>query len=139
MDEAPLNDLYVLDLDTMIWKEIKTSNDAPCARSFHCMAASAAGDTLYLFGGCGVSGRLSDVHRLNLETMTWEELIHSDKIKGRGGANFFSSLAHHRHGSEGLLYVIAGFIGAETNDVYSLNPFSNIDSGSDALIRQWQI
>mmetsp|Transcript_13273 Transcript_13273/g.24907 ORF Transcript_13273/g.24907 Transcript_13273/m.24907 type:complete len:374 (+) Transcript_13273:147-1268(+) len=131
MDEAPMNDLYALDLDTMVWKEIKTAGSIPCSRSYHCIAAgSEEGGAIYVFGGCGESGRLSDVYRLNLNDMTWENIIATDHIKGRGGANFFTSPCANLSGSSkgDTLYVIAGFIGAETNDVYSFDPFP---SGSD--------
>lgn len=121
MDETPLNDLYALDLDTMIWREIKTVNDGPCCRSYHCIAAGKSDDSIYVFGGCGVSGRLSDVHCLNLNSMTWEEIMVTDKIKGRGGANFFSFRPTTSPSGGDILYVIAGFIGDETNDVYSLD------------------
>jgi hypothetical protein len=148
MDEAPMNDLYVLDLDTMIWKEIKTGKDTPCSRSYHCITAGPAGDAIYIFGGCGESGRLSDVHRLKLDSiMTWEEIIATGKIQGRGGANFFSSRRRSDLGGD-VLHVIAGFVGAETNDAYSLfadDPSMRSSSsggdeggGGDTCCRVWQ-
>lgn len=66
---------------------------------------------LYVFGGCGGEGRLSDLHAFDTETSTWEELPSSPAICGRGGACFFAIGK--------MLYVVAGFSGQENGDMHS--------------------
>ena len=65
MEEAPLNDLYSFDVSTSIWENLSPTKsdmmvDVPTPRSFHKMLS--VGNTLYVFGGCGKKGRLSDLY-----------------------------------------------------------------------------
>ena len=82
----------------------------PCKRSFHKMLS--VGEDLYMFGGCGTSGRLADLHSFNTKSNKWKKLSGADSVgcKGRGGANFVASIAQQ------ALFVICGFAGEETND-----------------------
>ena len=77
------------------------------------------GDALYVFGGCGASGRLNDLHKFDLKEKTWHNLGTS-LLRGRGGPNLLSL------SSGGKLAVVAGFAGEETNDghVYDLTTSS---------------
>jgi len=118
MNEAPLNDIYRIKLseDSLKWENIVTKGQIPSERSFHGMCSGKSldgGDAIYIFGGCGASGRLNDVYMLDLETLEWIQFPSFDKIAGRGGASFFCS--------NNFLYVVSGFIGKETNDAYSMN------------------
>ena len=68
MDEAPLNDLWSLDPATEAWARVEAQAGAPPSpRSFH--SATAIGDKLYVFGGCGEAGRLSDLHEFCTTTV----------------------------------------------------------------------
>ena len=108
LEETALDDLWALNVESETWTQIHPTNNSSIeARSFHRMIC--VDDSLYVFGGCGaVSGRLADLHRLDLSTQTWHALPVA-KLKGRGGPNF-TRLGHHH------LLVWAGFAGHETND-----------------------
>jgi len=111
MDEAPLNDMHRFDVSSGTWEAVESkAGTPPCPRSFHRMVA--VGTSLYVFGGCGADGRMSDLHQFNTVTREWHALPASDAIKGRGGACFFS------HEGTGKLFVVAGFAGEETNDCH---------------------
>ncbi|CAK9103989.1 unnamed protein product [Durusdinium trenchii] len=113
MEEQPLNDLWVLDCDRPgkeAWSKVQLgagSDEPPEPRSFHRMMA--IGTNLYVFGGCGASGRLADLHQFDTVRSTWHNLATS-KLRGRGGPN----LVHL--GQSNRLAVVAGFAGKETND-----------------------
>lgn len=113
MKEQAMNDVWKLDCSgpagSEAWSQVTTKGTAPEARSFHKMMCLE--DSLYVFGGCGeTSGRLADMHRLDLTTYTWHDLGTSQHLRGRGGANLLS-LDSGRY-----LGVVAGFAGEETND-----------------------
>ena len=70
MDESPLNDLHYFDVEENTWNEVMKPDDSfPSPRSFHQMVA--VGKSLFIFGGCGKSGRLSDLHEFNTDTLKW--------------------------------------------------------------------
>ena len=114
MDEKPLNDLWVLDCHgppgKENWRKVELgagSDEPPEPRSFHRMIA--VNSDLYVFGGCGTSGRLADLHRFDTVKNVWQNLGKSDLLRGRGGPNLL-------HLKSDRLAVIAGFAGEETND-----------------------
>jgi hypothetical protein len=117
MGEAAMNDLWKLDCNsddekTMTWKlvepDLQNGDEPPEVRSFHKMLC--IGSSLYVFGGCGVNGRLADIHRFDIEKNTWHTLPPSSLLKGRGGANFIP------FASSKILGVVGGFAGQESND-----------------------
>ncbi|KAG8048883.1 hypothetical protein GUJ93_ZPchr0009g1417 [Zizania palustris] len=65
-----LNDLHILDLETMTWDEFETTCTPPSPRSEH---AAACYDDRYLliFGGGSHSTCFSDLHLLDMQTMEW--------------------------------------------------------------------
>ena len=70
MDESPLNDLHYFDVEKNTWNEVMKPDDSfPSPRSFHQMVA--VGKSLFIFGGCGKKGRMSDLHEFNTETSKW--------------------------------------------------------------------
>ena len=75
MSEAPLNDLWRLDLTSKAWTGpivpgfFSSSSKPPCPRSFHKMVA--VGHTLYVYGGCGADGRLADLHAFDTTCARW--------------------------------------------------------------------
>lgn len=127
MDEEARNDLWKLDCSgppgTEAWSEVTPRNgpnDLPEARSFHRMVC--LGDGLYVFGGCGASGRLADLHRFDLNDQTWQDLGRSRHLRGRGGASLLPLDGGRRLG------VVAGFAGEETNDGHAF----------DVASREWE-
>jgi len=116
MEEEALNDLWKLDCSgppgretwSMVTPDMKEGGELPEARSFHKMLC--IGDSLYVFGGCGASGRLSDMHKFDIPKSTWHNLGASHHLKGRGGATLVPL------DSGRMLGVVAGFAGEETND-----------------------
>mmetsp|Transcript_26134 Transcript_26134/g.39552 ORF Transcript_26134/g.39552 Transcript_26134/m.39552 type:complete len:371 (+) Transcript_26134:91-1203(+) len=117
MKEMAMNDLYQLDTTTRQWKLIETKGTPPTARSFHRMIS--IGDNLYVFGGCGEEGRLADLHKLDLTTLTWSNLGASSLLRGRGGPNLLKLQNDQK------LAVVAGFAGEETNDGHAFCLQSN--------------
>lgn len=114
MNETSLNDMWSFDVATECWSEVKASNTLPEARSFHKMVCMD--EKLYLFGGCGKSGRLADLHMFDTSSLTWTDLG-SSALRGRGGASLIP-LPHVNK-----LAVIAGFAGEEMCDgqIYDLS------------------
>ncbi|GAA6011888.1 hypothetical protein JCM11491_000092 [Sporobolomyces phaffii] len=69
------------------WTELEThgtsgARDVPEPRSFHTMCESEG--KLYLHAGCPSSGRLAQLHSLDLETLAWSRLADAPG-PGRGG------------------------------------------------------
>uniref|UniRef100_N1R3H4 Acyl-CoA-binding domain-containing protein n=1 Tax=Aegilops tauschii TaxID=37682 RepID=N1R3H4_AEGTA len=65
-----LNDLHVLDLETMTWDEFESTGTPPSPRSEHA-AACYADRYLLIFGGGSHSTCFSDLYLLDLQTMEW--------------------------------------------------------------------
>ncbi|XP_058480255.1 host cell factor 2 [Solea solea] len=90
MQGTRLNDLWQLDLDTMVWSIPETKGCIPLPRSLH--SASVIGNKMYVFGGW-IPVPESDNHNalgtkwictnslnlLNLETMSWQNLGPEDQ------------------------------------------------------------
>ncbi|TDG96890.1 hypothetical protein EPR50_G00233160 [Perca flavescens] len=85
MQGCRLDDLWQLDLDTMVWSTPETRGFTPLSRSLH--SASVIGNKMYVFGGW-IPVPESDEHNalgtewicsdsltvLNLDTMSWQNL-----------------------------------------------------------------
>jgi hypothetical protein len=116
MGEKAMNDLWKLDCSgqagtetwSLVTPDIEKGDQPPEARSFH--KVLCVGTSLYVFGGCGANGRMADLHRFDVETLTWHTLPASTLLRGRGGPNFMS------FSSGKLLGVVGGFCGEESND-----------------------
>ncbi|KAF3509993.1 hypothetical protein F2Q69_00003019 [Brassica cretica] len=65
-----LNDLHVLDLETMTWDEIDAIGASPSPRSDHAAAVHAE-RYLLIFGGGSHATCFGDLHVLDLQTMEW--------------------------------------------------------------------
>ncbi|KAJ0734561.1 putative acyl-CoA-binding protein, ACBP [Helianthus annuus] len=65
-----LNDLHILDLETMTWDEIDTIGVSPAPRSDHAAAVHAE-RYLLIFGGGTHATCFNDLHVLDLKTMEW--------------------------------------------------------------------
>ncbi|KAJ0235167.1 Uncharacterized protein HA466_0267710 [Hirschfeldia incana] len=80
-----LNDLYVLDLETMTWDVVETSQTRPVPRFDH-TAATHSDRYLLVFGGCSHSIFFSDLHILDLQTMEWSQPhVQGDVVTPRAG------------------------------------------------------
>jgi len=66
-----MKDLHVLNMDTLTWKQLQTSEVGPEGRSWHSL--TAVGDThLVLFGGYNQNEEtLSDCWRLDVTSLSW--------------------------------------------------------------------
>ncbi|KAI3810533.1 hypothetical protein L1987_20150 [Smallanthus sonchifolius] len=65
-----MNDLHILDLETMTWDEIDTIGVSPSPRSDHAAAVHAE-RYLLIFGGGTHATCFNDLHVLDLNTMEW--------------------------------------------------------------------
>ncbi|KAG8390564.1 hypothetical protein BUALT_Bualt01G0096600 [Buddleja alternifolia] len=80
-----LNDVHVLDLETMTWTAVETTQAPPAPRFDH-TAALHAERYLYIFGGCSHSIFFNDLHVLDLETMEWSQpQMQGDTVTARAG------------------------------------------------------
>ncbi|QCE07801.1 host cell factor [Vigna unguiculata] len=72
MSRKLLNDVHVLDLESMNWEMIETTQTPPAPRYDH--AASIQGERyLLIFGGCSHSVFFNDLHLLDMQTMEWSQ------------------------------------------------------------------
>lgn len=94
-----LNDLHILDLETMTWDEIDTLGVPPSPRSDHA-AAVHAGCYLLIFGGGSHATCFNDLHVLDLQTMEWSRPTQQGDIP--------SSRAGHAGVTVGENWFIAG-------------------------------
>ncbi|KAG8061682.1 hypothetical protein GUJ93_ZPchr0003g18501 [Zizania palustris] len=65
-----LNDLHILDLETMTWDDVDAIGTPPSPRSDH-VAACHADRYLLIFGGGSHATCFNDLHALDLQTMEW--------------------------------------------------------------------
>ncbi|CAL4927976.1 unnamed protein product [Urochloa decumbens] len=65
-----LNDLHILDLETMTWDDVDAIGTPPSPRSDHA-AACHADHYLLIFGGVSHASFFNDLHVLDLHTMEW--------------------------------------------------------------------
>uniref|UniRef100_A0A0D9Y013 Acyl-CoA-binding domain-containing protein n=1 Tax=Leersia perrieri TaxID=77586 RepID=A0A0D9Y013_9ORYZ len=70
-----LNDLHILDLETMTWDEFETTGTPPSPRSEHA-AACYADRSLLIFGGGSHSTCFNDLYLLDMQTMEWSRPKH---------------------------------------------------------------
>ncbi|XP_073065955.1 acyl-CoA-binding domain-containing protein 4-like isoform X3 [Primulina eburnea] len=74
-----LNDLHILDLETMTWDEMDTVGLPPSPRSDHA-AAVHADRYLLVFGGGSHATCFNDLHVLDLQTMEWSRPTQQGEI-----------------------------------------------------------
>ncbi|KAG2729734.1 hypothetical protein I3760_01G263400 [Carya illinoinensis] len=80
-----LNDVHVLDLETMTWDLLEATQTPPAPRFDH-TAAVHAERYLLVFGGCSHSIFFNDLHVLDLQTMEWSQpQIQGDLVTARAG------------------------------------------------------
>ncbi|KAI3809226.1 hypothetical protein L1987_25196 [Smallanthus sonchifolius] len=80
-----MNDVHVLDLETMTWNIAETIQTPPAPRFDH-TATVHANRYLQIFGGCTHSVFFNDLHVLDLETLEWSQpQIQGDVVSPRAG------------------------------------------------------
>ncbi|KAF3632538.1 hypothetical protein FXO37_27411 [Capsicum annuum] len=80
-----LNDVSVLDLETMTWSTVETTQTSPAPRFDH-TAALHTDRYLLILGGCSHSIFFNDLHVLDLETMEWSQpQLQGDLVSPRAG------------------------------------------------------
>jgi N-acetylneuraminic acid mutarotase len=108
-----LNELYSFDTSTNTWTLLSSGDNGPPHRSYHSTTADVS--KVYIFGGCGVAGRLNDLWAYDVVDQKWSQYPNpGETCKGRGGPGFAVA--------EGKIWVVYGFAGAEVDDVHSFDP-----------------
>ncbi|KAL5712975.1 acyl-CoA-binding domain-containing protein 4 [Ranunculus cassubicifolius] len=74
-----LNDLHILDLETMTWDDIDAVGVPPSPRSDHAAAVHAE-RYLLIFGGGSHAACFNDLHVLDLQTMEWSRPTQQGEI-----------------------------------------------------------
>jgi len=115
-ESSTLGDLYSFDVPTGSWHVKQPTGKVPASRNYHA-SCTTGNDTLYIFGGCGNDGRLADLWRYDVRSGMWDELCPST-MAGRGGAGLVAV-------SDTELYVVGGFTGAESGDIYRFDIAKN--------------
>ncbi|CAL8328301.1 unnamed protein product [Boreogadus saida] len=91
MQGRRLDDLWQLDLDSMVWSSPLTKGPRPLARSLH--SANIMGNKMFIFGGwvpysepAKTKGAewicTNSLHALNLDTMSWQDLSPEEPAQG---------------------------------------------------------
>ncbi|CAO2833220.1 unnamed protein product [Amaranthus hypochondriacus] len=80
-----LNDIHILDLDTMTWSKVEATQNSPSPRYDHATAVHAE-RYLLVFGGCSHSTCFNDLYVLDLNTMEWSQPeTRGDYVSPRAG------------------------------------------------------
>ncbi|KAJ6384523.1 hypothetical protein OIU78_027765 [Salix suchowensis] len=142
-----LNDLHILDLETMTWDEIDAVGVPPSPRSDHTAAVHAERYVL-IFGGGSHATCFNDLHVLDLQTMEWTRPTQQGEIPtpraGHAGVtvgeNWFIvgggdnksgrvplaseglSLVLSSYNGEDVLVSFGGYNGRYSNEVNVLKP-----------------
>ncbi|KAK4476702.1 hypothetical protein RD792_015862 [Penstemon davidsonii] len=122
-----LNDLHILDMETMTWDEIDTLGVPPSPRSDHA-AAVHADHYLLIFGGGSHATCFNDLHVLDLQTMEWSRPTQQGEIP--------SPRAGHAGVTVGENWFIAGG-GNNTSGVKLIHNLV-IDIGNSITLILWQ-
>ncbi|KAL5974381.1 hypothetical protein ACLOJK_031045 [Asimina triloba] len=115
-DHKELNELYSFDTSTNQWALLSSGPDGPPNRSYHSTAADER--RVYVFGGCGVSGRLNDLWAYDVDDQKWIRFpVPGESCLPRGGLGL--------NVSGGIIWVVYGFSGVELDDVHFFDPVKN--------------
>lgn len=108
-----LNELFSFDTYTNKWTLLSSGETGPQSRSYHSMTADDR--HIYVFGGCGDSGRLNDLWAYDAIDGNWIKFpVPGENCKPRGGPGLASLL--------GKIWVVYGFSGEELDDVHCFDP-----------------
>lgn len=108
-EHKELNEFYSFDTTTNIWVLLSSGETGPAHRSFH---STAVDDRhVYIFGGCGFSGRLNDLWAFDTVDQKWILFpLPGENCKGRGGPGLAVV--------QDKVWVVYGFAGNEADDVH---------------------
>ncbi|XP_078171338.1 galactose oxidase/kelch repeat superfamily protein [Carex rostrata] len=108
-EHKELNEFYSFDTLTNEWTLLSSDEASPPHRSYHSMTADEK--QIFIFGGCGNSGRLNDLWAYNTVTSQWAQLPYpGDTCSPRGGPGLVVT--------GGKIWVVYGFAGMEVDDVH---------------------
>uniref|UniRef100_A0A2P2L768 Nitrile-specifier protein 5-like n=2 Tax=Rhizophora mucronata TaxID=61149 RepID=A0A2P2L768_RHIMU len=108
-----LNELYSFDTSTNKWTLVSSGDDGPASRSYH--STTSDDRHVYIFGGCGIAGRLNDLWAYDVVEQKWiKNPTPGYSLKGRGGPGLAVV--------QGKIWVVYGFSGVEMDDVHCFNP-----------------
>ncbi|OAY32996.1 nitrile-specifier protein 5 [Manihot esculenta] len=108
-----LNELYSFDTFSNKWTLLSASDIGPPHRSYH--STTSDDRHVYIFGGCGVSGRLNDLWAYDVVEEKWiKHPTAGENCKGRGGPGLVVA--------QGKIWVVYGFAGRETDDIHCFDP-----------------
>ncbi|KAJ7964689.1 Nitrile-specifier protein 5 [Quillaja saponaria] len=109
VEHNELNELYSFDTSTNKWTLISNEDAGPPHRSYH--STTADDRNVYIFGGCGVAGRLNDLWAFNGVDNKWVKFpLPGNNLKGRGGLGLVVA--------QEKVWVVYGFAGEEVDDVH---------------------
>eukprot|EP00698_Gefionella_okellyi_P011845 TRINITY_DN3150_c0_g1_i1.p1 TRINITY_DN3150_c0_g1~~TRINITY_DN3150_c0_g1_i1.p1 ORF type:complete len:732 (-),score=127.15 TRINITY_DN3150_c0_g1_i1:942-3137(-) len=66
------NDVHLLELDTLTWKQLHTTGSPPAPRGGH--SCCVIGNNLIVWGGYGGDTFFNDMSMLSLESMSWQKV-----------------------------------------------------------------
>lgn len=108
-----LNELYSFDTNSNKWTLISSGDTGPPDRSYH--STTADDKRVYVFGGCGVTGRLNDLWAYDVVEKIWVKfLVPGENCKPRGGPGLAVA--------QGKIWIVYGFSGVELDDVHCFDP-----------------
>lgn len=108
-EHKELNEFYSFDTTTNIWVLLSSGETGPAHRSFHSTAVND--HHVYIFGGCGFSGRLNDLWAFDTIDQKWIQFpLPGENCKGRGGPGLAVV--------QDKVWVVYGFAGNEADDVH---------------------
>lgn len=112
VDHKELNELYSFDTSANLWTLLSSGEIGPPNRSYHSMTADNG--RVYIFGGCGVAGRLVDLWAYDTVEGKWIKFPEPQyNCLPRGGPGLLVS--------SGKIWVVYGFSGEELDDVHCFN------------------
>uniref|UniRef100_A0A0D6R3K1 DCD domain-containing protein n=1 Tax=Araucaria cunninghamii TaxID=56994 RepID=A0A0D6R3K1_ARACU len=123
-----LSDVYILDADTLEWKELNTSGQTLAPRAGH--ATVSFGKHLFVFGGFTDDRNLfDDLHVLNIETGVWTKVT----AMGQGPSARFSMAGDCLDFKKGVLAFIGGCNEnlEALDDMYYLHTEMTMENGQD--------
>lgn len=114
-DDGLMNDLHLLEVDTLSWSPVFTAGNTPSPRSRH--TATLVKSTLWVVGGLGEGQTVfNDVYTLNTSSMVWSKPV----IKGT--TPMPPRWGHSAIRSGSLIIIFGGHSGVHVlNDLYILD------------------
>lgn len=73
-ETTPLNDLYSLDIDNWLWKQVDTTGEKPLALAG--AISTKVGNKLYVTGGCDKISQkcFSETYSIDLDILKWKKI-----------------------------------------------------------------